>query len=125
MIAAWDYAQVCRQLGDAFRYRYRDGEVANVRMVGILFAPAEVRLARDEIVSSLDYFHHRSGNHIDFFCAGYSRYGFTPGERPVTTDEPPWMFSLDAYHRFQREIERLSRWRYSGEADLLLMNGMR
>ena len=35
------------------------------------------------------------------------------------------MFSLDAYGRFQREIERLSSWRYSGEADLLLMNGVR
>lgn len=124
MIPAWDYAQVCCQLGDAFRYRYPDGEVASIRMVGLLFAPAQVRLARDEIVPSLDYFHHRSGNHIDFFCAGYS-HGFTPGERPVTNDDPPWMFSLDAYHRFQREIERLSRWRYSGEADLLLMNGMR
>jgi hypothetical protein len=124
MIAAWDYVQVCRQLDHAFRYRYPDGEAGSIRMVGLLFAPAEVRLARDEIVPSLDHFHHRSGNHIDFFCAGYSRYGFTPGERPVTNDEPPWMFSLNAFHRFQQEIERLSRWRYSGEADLLLMNGI-
>lgn len=125
MISAWDYAQVCRELGAAFRYRYPDGAVASIRMVGLLFAPEQVRLARDEIIPSLDYFHHRSGNQIDFFCAGYSRYGFTPGERPVTNDDPPWMFSPEAYHRFQREIERLSRWRYSGEADLILMNGMR
>lgn len=43
----------------------------------------------------------------------------------MTNDEPPWMFSLEIYRRFQQEIERLSRWRYSGEADLLLMNGKR
>ncbi|OHB79849.1 MAG: hypothetical protein A2Z25_03655 [Planctomycetes bacterium RBG_16_55_9] len=119
MIAAWDYSQVCREIG------YRFPEETSTRMVGLLFAPPEVELARDEIVPSLDYFHHRSGNHIDFFCAGYNRYGFTPGERPVTNEEPPWTFSLDAYRRFQREIERLSRWRYSGEADLLLINARR
>lgn len=122
MIPAWDYSQVCRQLAAAFRYRYPAG---NVRMVGLLFAPAHASLAKDEIVPSLDYFHHRSGNHIDFFCAGYSRYGFTPGERPVTRDDPPWMFSTEAFDRFRRDIERRSRWRYSGEADLLLMNGRR
>ena len=91
MIPAWDYAQVCREVGQAFCSRYPDGEVGSIRMVGLLFAPAEVRLAKETIVPSLGYFHHRSGNHIDFFCAGYSRYGFTPGERPVTGDDPPWM----------------------------------
>ena len=99
MIAAWNYTQVCRQLGDAFRYRYPDGEVASIRMVGLLFAPKEVRLARDEIIPSLDYFHHRAGNHIDFFCAGYSRYRYrtqvarspTPG---CSRQAPPLMPSV-------------------------------
>jgi hypothetical protein len=122
MIPAWDYNKVCSQLAYAFRYRY---PADNVRMVGLLFAPAQARLAKDEIVPSLDYFHHRSGNHIDFFCAGYSRYGFTPGEQPVTRDDPPWKFSTEAFDRFRRDIERRCRWRYSGEADLLLMNGRR
>lgn len=125
MISAWDYEQVCRELGNAFRYRYPAGEAGSTRMVGLLFAPRETRLARDEIVPSLDYFHHRSGDKIDFFCAGYSRYGFTPGEHPVTHDDPPWMFSAEVFDRFRRDIERRSSWRYSGEADLLLMNGKR
>ena len=125
MIPAWDYAQVCRQLGQAFHYRYPDAGSGNIRMVGLLFAPAEVRLAKDEIIPSLDYFHHRSGNHIDFFCAGYSRYGFTPGETPVTNDDPAWMFSRKLYDRFRRDVERRSRWRYSGEADLILLSGKR
>lgn len=50
-----------RELANAFRYRYQDREVGGIRMVGLLFAPPEARLARDEIVPSLDYFHHRSG----------------------------------------------------------------
>ncbi len=125
MIPAWNYAQVCRELDQAFRYRYPAEGNGDIRMVGLLFAPAEVRLAKDEIIPSLEYFHHRSGNHIDFFCAGYSRYGFTPGERPVTQDDPSWMFSLELYDRFRREVERHSRWRYSGEADFLLLNAKR
>jgi hypothetical protein len=94
-------------------------------MVGLLFVPDQARLAKDEIVPSLDYFHCRSGDHIDIFCAGYSRYCFTPDERKVTEDVPPWMFSTEAFNRFRHEIEHRSRWRYSGEADLLLMNGRR
>lgn len=35
------------------------------------------------------------------------------------------MFSAEAFDRFRQDIERRSRWRYSGEADLLLMNGER
>lgn len=122
MIPAWDYNEVCCRLANAFRHRYPGG---NVHMVGLLFAPPHAPLAKEEIVRSLDYFHHRSKNHIDFFCAGYSRCGITSGERPVTSDDSPWVFSNEAFERFRRDIERRSRWQYSGETDLLLMNGRR
>jgi hypothetical protein len=82
-------------------------------------------LAKEEIVPSLDYFHHRSGNHIDFFCAGYGRYDSIQGGKPVTRDDQPWLFSLELYDLFRQDIERRSCWRYSGEADLLLLNGRR
>lgn len=93
MIPAWSYDQICKELGRAFQKRYPHRERGSIRMVGLLFAPPGARLAREHIIPSLDYFHHRSGDNIDFFCAGYSRYGFTPGERPVSNDDPPWMFS--------------------------------
>ena len=125
MVPAWDYEHLRQDLANAFRYRYKDRERGDVRMVGIRLAPAEVRLARDEIIPSLDYFHHRSGNNIDFFCGGYRRYGYAPrpDERKVSSDQPPWIFSASAFDRFRQEIETLCRWRYSGEADLLLVNG--
>ena len=122
MLAAWDYDQVCRELGIAFSSRY---DSSHVRMVGLLFAPPEVGLAKDEIVPSLDYFHRRSGNHIDFFCAGYGRHDAIQGGRPITSDEQPWLFSLELYDLFRKDIEQRSRWRYSGEADLLLLNATR
>jgi hypothetical protein len=93
-------------------------------MVGLLFAQSRIPIAREEIVPNLPYFHHRSGDKIDFFCAGYGRYWYPPPEdqEKVTTDDPPWLFSLSLFGRFCDEIEQLSTWKYSGEADLLLMN---
>ena len=66
----------------------------------------------------------RSGDKIDFFCAGYRRYGpdLSPGERRVECSEPHWIFSARAFKDFEREIQRRSSWRFSGETDLLLMN---
>ncbi|MFY9622690.1 MAG: hypothetical protein WAM70_01270 [Pyrinomonadaceae bacterium] len=124
MIPAWDYSQVRRDLKRAFEYRYEKNGFGGVRMVGLLFAPPEARLAREEIIPGLRYFHYRSGDNIDFFCAGYRRYGpdLEPGEKAVTDDEPPWVFNLWMYEQFRRQIQQLSSWRYSGEADLLLMN---
>jgi hypothetical protein len=124
MVPAWDYSQVLSDLKRAFEYRYRKDQFGGVRMVGLLFAPPETRLAREEIIPGLPYFHYRSGDHIDFFCAGYRRYGpdLEPGEKAVSEDTPPWIFNLWMYDEFRRQIQQLSRWRYSGEADLLLMN---
>jgi len=124
MIPAWDYSQTLRDLKRAFEWRYEKNGFGGVRMVGLLFAPPEARLARDEIIPALEYFHHRSGDNIDFFCAGYRRYGpdAERGEKPVTEDDPPWFFNLRLYDQFRRQIQQLSTWRYSGEADLLLMN---
>jgi hypothetical protein len=100
-------------------------------MVGLLFARPESQIGREEIVPSLDYFHYRSGNNIDFFCAGCRRYGPSrqDGEQRVTQprtrdEEPPWLFNVLLFERFRQQIETLSTWRYSGEADLLLMNAL-
>jgi hypothetical protein len=124
MVPAWDYSQVLSDLKRAFEYRYKKDEFSGIRMVGLLFAPPETRLAREEIIPSLEYFYHRSGNNIDFFGAGYRRYGPDPGpgEKSVTDDDPPWIFNLRKYDDFRRQIEQMSSWRYSGEADLLLMD---
>jgi hypothetical protein len=121
MVPAWDYSQVLRDLKRAFEYRYEKDGFGGVRMVGLLFAPPETRLAREEIIPGLQYFHYRSGNNIDFFCTGYRRYGPDPGydEKIVTNDRPPWIFNLRMYDEFRRQIQQRSSWRYSGEADLL------
>lgn len=124
MVPAWSYESVQKSLDDAFRYRYKSREGSGARMVGLLFARPDSKLGSTEVVPGLDYFHHRSGSNIDFFCAGYRRYGKEkqPDERQVTHEEPPWYFSLLAFEGLRQDVERRTRWKYSGEADLILLN---
>lgn len=124
MIPAWSYKEILNSLNSAFRDRYNIVDEKGIRMVGLLFAPPQSNLGQAEITSSLDYFHHRSGDSIDFFCGGYRRYGFDKQvgvERQVTSDDPPWYYNMMAFEELRQEIEKLSSWKYSGEADLILL----
>ena len=95
-------------------------------MVGLLFARPDDPLARVEVVPNLDYFHYRSGKHIDFFCAGYDGYtgrDEREGYRKVNIElELKWGFSERMFIRFMEDIEARSPWKYSGDSDLILTN---
>ncbi len=112
-------------LTQAFNDRY-SGD--SIRLVGLLFAPPDSNLGGSEITKSLNYFHHRSGDKIDFFCAGYRRYG--NGKQPVvemevTSDSAPWYFNVIDFETLRKEAQKSSSWKYSGEADLILLNAMK
>jgi len=98
--------------------------------LGILLARPDQELSRKEIIPSLDYFHHRSGENINFYCAGYGRFWRDDGELhtdrvPVAHIEGsswPWEFSPKAFADFVDEVERITTWKYSGGVELLLLN---
>ena len=122
LIPAWSIEEIVETLAQAFERRYPKG---GIRLVGLLFAPPESSLGESEITKSLDYFHHRSGDTIDFFCAGYRRYGKEKQfvvEREVTIDSSPWYFNVIEFEALRKEIQKSSSWKYSGEADLILLN---
>ena len=79
-------------------------------MVGLLFARPDVPLAQVEVVPNLDYFHYRSGKHIDFFCAGYDGYtgrDETEGYRKINKEpELKWGFSERMFIRFMEDKRR-------------------
>lgn len=126
MIQTWSFDQVRDDLAARFR---RDGYTSDaVKMVGLLFARPESRLAREQIVPHLDYYHHRAGTHTHFFCAGYGAYS-PPGQmrdaQVVTSIAgQPWAFSARLFDGFRAELERRSRWCYSGGSDLVLTNSV-
>jgi hypothetical protein len=132
MVPAHSYDSICEELRWAFQDRYKQskGECAPpVRLVGLLFARPQSRLAVDEIIPHLDYFHHRSANHVDFFCGGYGGYWEGRDEFPDQQvvgrgQHTNWLFSATKFNSFREEIEDRTNWRYSGGVDLILTNAV-
>jgi hypothetical protein len=95
------------------------------KIVGILFCSPASKLGKEEVLPNLEYFHHRSGAFVDFFCVGYGAYwpeSHCPPETRVVAeiDSTKWLYSPRDFNATRAELERLASWKYSGESDLLL-----
>jgi hypothetical protein len=101
----------------------------NSKLVGILLCHPGSPLAKSEILSHLPYFHVRSGDAIDFFCAGYGAYWppeYYADQAPVARiQDQEWLFSDIAFNEVIEELEIESKWKYSGETELLLIPAMK
>jgi len=79
-------------------------------------------------VPRLGYLNARTAEHIHLFCAGYEGYGHSEdAERigDVSYDNGiviPWWFSQRRFAEFVNDMEASTSWRYSGEADLILVS---
>lgn len=132
MYPAYTLDEIRRSVRERFRSRYDSISIPKVRMVGILFAPAGSSVTKAEILPRLDDFHHRSGNNIDIFCAGYGAFwppGWVRDEKAVATTtnhqgvETNWKYSSKYFNDLLNEVKRQAKkWKYSGEVDLLLLN---
>ncbi|EKE87643.1 hypothetical protein [Idiomarina xiamenensis] len=104
-------------------------ESRNSKLVGILLAHPKSAISKSEIVSHLNYFHHRSGEAIDFFCVGYGSYWpenhYPDQDSTARIDGVDWFFSEKAFADVIHEIESESKWQYSGEAELLIISARR
>ena len=135
MLPAYSLDEIRRELARAFQYRYGEQSRLDVRMTGILFAPKGSDIASKEIRPRMDDFHHRSGNNIDFFCAGYGAYwppGWVADEETVATTTSDfghateWKYSSKYFNDLLKEVRREAKtWAYSGEVDLILLNAFR
>ena len=131
MESAITYSDIQGNLRYAFLYdkkgkygKYEVNPADRVRLVGLLFARPSSQLAKAEVIPNLKYFHHRSGEHINFYLAGY-REGWAPeGDDEVVgkAEIHEWIFSDSKFNAFRMEIECLSSWKYSGGVDLILTN---
>lgn len=91
--------------------------------IGILLTRPTSRAGKD-IVETLPYYHHRSGRSINFYLPGYGAYwyGVYPDEKDVAIiDSTQWSFSNQKYVEFIEALEKHSKWKYSGESELLLI----
>ena len=120
------YQDLIDTLSKAFLARYPDGTSGRLRMIGILFARPDSQLAKSSILPHLDYFHHRSGNNFDFFCAGYQidpELGAKVGNKTgFILDGEQMTFSSRGFNVIREELEYKTTWEYSGGVDLILTN---
>lgn len=82
-----------------------------VRLVGLIFGHSANSMMRNEIIPKAEYWHYRSSVFVDFFCMGYFR--------------TEMRFDSAEFYNAIAELEAKTRWKYSGETDLILVNALR
>ena len=85
-----------------------------VRPVAIIFGRPHCKVIKDDISPNLGEYHLRSSDFLEIFCVGF--IGGDEEFRPVDS------FDAHAFLRATDSFEDRSKWRYSGETDLLLLN---
>lgn len=92
--------------------------------IGILITRPELPTGKD-ILNSLEYYHFRAGKSVNFYLPGYGAYWNSdyPDSKIVTTiDNVNWLFSNQMFALFIEDLEKYSKWQYSGESELLLVD---
>jgi hypothetical protein len=105
----------------AMRDRY--GKDTNSHVIGILIANPNKTFVKDEILNNIEYADTRSGLYIDFFFAGYSSSD-THDEQQIIIKAPngkKWYFNFKIFNDFINQLEKISKWKYSGETEFLLL----
>lgn len=119
----WKKGQIEDALTWAFEHRYRNKGVA---LTGILLARPEDSLTKDEILPNLDFWSHRSGEWVDFFCVGYLPRWFADSTSGlpavVTVGNGEWAFARTAFVELLTDIESATGVEYDGSPCLLLLN---
>lgn len=92
------------------------------KLVGVLACPPSSPLGKSEVLPNLDYFHHRSSYFVDMFCIGYIPSSTVRQSSPpvATVGGQNWSFENFAFDGCRRDLEQDTKWRYSGETDLIL-----
>jgi hypothetical protein len=135
MLQAFSYEEICRRLSTRFQQLHQAGRTESIRLVGLLFASPGSPVGKDDILPRLDDYHHRSGDNVDFFCAGYGAYwppGWAQDQETVARTTDPlsgrttqWMYSAKFANDLHKQVQQLAPGlKFSGEADLLLTNAV-
>ena len=117
---------------EALTYQIMLREISeNVEKYGILDDRIGILITRPDlptgkyILDSLEYFHFRTGKSLNFYLPSYGAYWpnseYPDGKVVTTIDGVNWSFSNQMFAQFISELETYSKWSYSGESELLLI----
>lgn len=91
----------------------------------ILLVRPNRSVASEDILNDIQYFHHRSSNKLDIYMPGYGAYW---GEEvPDSIDvckvgDTKWSFSHGRFIEFIEKMENVSKWKYYGGTELILLD---
>jgi hypothetical protein len=97
----------------------------------ILLAPPFTSVGKNDVIPRLGYLDSRTGKPVHFYCAGYGGYwhqSLVPDMKDIGEHtyrdgtKIPWAFSQTLFATFVNELEASTSWKYSGGADLLMLN---
>lgn len=91
--------------------------------IGILITRPDLDTGKS-ILKSLNYYHHLSGENMNFFLPGYGAYwygNYSDGRVVTTIDGVEWSYSDKMFVKFTKQLETNCKWCYSGESELLLL----
>lgn len=92
--------------------------------IGILITRPSLATGKD-ILDELNYYHHLTSVNINFYLPGYGAYWnlqeYSDMQAVTKIDGVDWSFSDRSFVAFINALEEVSRWKYSGESELLLI----
>lgn len=122
----------CLKMPEALTYQEMLKDIEqNVERYGVLDDTIGILITRPDldtgknILNSLGYFHFRTGKMINFYLPGYGAYwknSYPDGKVVTTIENVKWSFSNKMFARFISDLEEFSKWKYSGESELLLVD---
>jgi hypothetical protein len=90
-----------------------------VRPVALIFGRPACNVFKEELLPDRAYYDLRSGTNIELFYMGYA----DPGAKHVTGGEfDDNDFSDQSFESAVSDFEGLTKWEYSGETDVILLN---
>lgn len=103
------------------RARLLDEGDVSCTVVALLFAtPDSVLIQTAE--ERRDYFDARTADLWDLYFPGYYRWGHMAGGRRLSNDPHGPQFTPVAFNEMREFVQGQGSWRYSGDADLVLVN---
>lgn len=119
MLDALTYQEMLKHIkGNIERYGIENDTI------GILITRPDLHTGKS-ILNSLEYFHFRTGKTINFYLPGYGAYWndtYPDGKVVTEINRVKWSFSNEMFTEFLSDLEKYSKWKYSGESELLLVD---
>ena len=114
MVTAFSYNQIKDWLESSFQeYKVKD------KLIGVIFAQP-TPFIKSEVTDSIEYFHFRSEHNIAIFWAGYEQAEYNHPNKVWEIENVPWRFNVQKFNELRKAFEAETKWKYSGETDLLL-----